>query len=100
MNIQCPNCNSFTSIRPEIFPELDEFVCSICGEKTCLKNGTERIVKLQFVLTESYQGSSENILPEETGESIHQDDELMQPSCSWQQEKVLYAEQHEGVQQE
>lgn len=100
MHIQCPNCNSLSTIRPEEFPDLIELDCSFCGEITSLKNGTERVVKLQFVLTEPDLDANENILPVETGETFHQKNEIMLPFCFWQQKKVLYEEQHADVQQE
>jgi len=100
MNIQCPNCNSLTPIRPEDFQALNELDCSFCGVKTCLKNGPGWIVNLQFVLTESSLDAGENIPPDETGETFHHKDDLMLPSCSWHPQKELYEAQHAGVQQE
>ena len=99
MKIQCPNCNALTSILPQQFPELNELECSVCGELTILKNGPQRIVKLEFVLTEPGLIPAENN-SNETVETFHQQESVMQPFCSSQQERVLYEEQHEDVQQE
>jgi oligoribonuclease (3'-5' exoribonuclease) len=99
MKIQCPNCNALTSIHPKQFYELNEFYCSACGEITFLKNGSERIVKIQFVLTEPELNPVKNN-PEETVETFHQVDGFKQPSCSSQQLTELCEEQHEGVQLE
>ncbi len=83
-------------IHPQEFLELDELVCPVCSHLTLLKNGTERTIHLQFVLTES----DGKISSEEAVETFHQKDEIKQLSCSSQRQKELHVEQHEGVQQE
>jgi hypothetical protein len=98
MKIQCPNCNALTTIHPKRFPELSELECSVCGEVTILKNGLNRIVKIEFVLTDPGIIPEKNN-PEKTVETFHQN-EFRQPSCSSPQQKELYEEQHEDVQQE
>ena len=99
MQLQCPHCNSLTHIEPQQFPELYEFTCPNCAKKTRLRNDTERIVKLQFVLTAPEINDNE-IIPGEIVESFHQEENPMLPCCFSQQEKVLCEEQHAGVQQE
>ena len=99
MQLQCPQCNTLTHIEPQQFPELYEFTCRNCGKETRLKNDTERIVKLIFVLT-SPETNETKIIPDESVESFHQEQNPMLPCCFSQQEKVLCEEQHAGVQQE
>ena len=98
MKIQCPNCNALTTILPQHFSELSELECSVCGELTILKRGLNRIAKIEFVLTEPGMIPEKNN-PEQTVETFHQK-EVKQLYCSSPQQKVLYEEQHEDVQQE
>jgi len=104
MIIQCPNCNSLTTIQPEKFLEMNELECSSCAVKTWLKNGNDWVVNLQFVLTDSGMNQEENKpeenIPKKNVETFHQMEDVMQPFDSLHSQKVLYEEQHAIVQQE
>jgi len=71
MNIECPHCLSLVYIQAEKFSELNELDCTLCGKKTLLKNGLSRLVKLQFILTDSEVNPAKNNL-EEIVETFHQ----------------------------
>lgn len=96
MNIQCPNCKSLITLSPKQFSEIEVLRCSACTEETILKKGSEKIIQIQFVLTES----EEKISEEKCVEFFRQKKDLKQPACSSQQLTTLYEEQHEDVQLE
>jgi hypothetical protein len=71
MNIECPHCNTLISIQAEKFSDLNELDCTACAKKTRLKNGSSRLVKLQFFLTDSEVNPEKNI-SEISVETFHQ----------------------------
>jgi len=67
MNLQCPNCNAIASIHTQQFLELTELKCGVCGETTILKNESGWLIKLEFILTESFLTDQKNIPEKKCG---------------------------------